>query len=79
MSPLYEVTATWTEQYCASLRIEADDQKAARERAKAVWHLRPHWFIDTGKFKFSRLLGFRVRSCDTREAPQVPASELLGE
>jgi len=77
MGQLYEVTAMWTEQYYASLRIEADDEKAARERAKAVWRLRPDWFVDSGKFDASRLLGFRVDACDATETPHVPADEPL--
>ena len=77
MSPVYEVTATWTEQYSACLRIETASEEAALERAVEVWRLRPDWFVDIGKFGDSWPPVFRADESRTEVEPHLRADERI--
>lgn len=63
MSPDYDVTAVWTEQYCSTVRIIADDLDEARQKAREIWMREPD-FISSAEFETTRLLGFEVYPVD---------------
>ncbi len=78
VSPVYEVMARWIEQYSGRLRIEAADEKAAMERVTEVWCRRAEFFMESGKFDDSILMGFEVAQCASGEAADITAAERLG-
>ena len=73
MSPVYEVTAEWTERYYAGLRIEASSEEAARASARLVWRKRPEDFLGNAKFYTSRLVRFDVEPCGPEVRADVSA------
>ncbi len=64
MSPLYEVTATWTERYYASLPVEAANEEEARAKGRVIWREQPLDFLGNANCETAELTGFDVEPLD---------------
>lgn len=67
MSPIYDVTAVWTEQYCSTLQIIAEDVEEAHRKARQIWKDDTLEFISNAEFETSCLLRFEVSAVDCLE------------
>ncbi|RJQ07452.1 MAG: hypothetical protein C4551_06685 [Bacillota bacterium] len=67
MSPIYDVTAVWTEQYCSTLQIVAEDVEEAHRKARQIWKDDALEFTSNAEFETSCLLRFEVCAVDCLE------------